>query len=186
MDDAKIIALYFERSESAITETSRKFGAYLNQIAYHILRCREDTEEVVSDTYMTAWNTIPPAVPTVLKHFLSRITRNLALDRLDYLTAKCRSTHLDVLLSELEDCLPDSRGSAEEMLEAKQLGLALNSFLNSLSREDCRIFLNRYYYGLTIPEVAEKYGLSPRKVKYRLSCLRRQLRTHLSREGIAV
>ena len=186
MDDAKIIQLYFDRCESAIAETSKKFGAYLNQVAYNILRCREDTEEVVSDTYMTAWNTIPPAMPTVLKHFLSRITRNLALDRLDYLTAKCRSTHLDVLLSELEDCLPDLRGSAEEMMEAKQLGISLNHFLETLNREDCRIFLNRYFYGLTIAEVAEKFHLSQRHVKYRLSCLRKQLRSHLSREGITV
>ena len=186
MDDDKIIQLYFARSESAIAETSGKFGAYLNQVAWNILRCREDTEEVVSDTYMAAWNAIPPAVPRVLKHFLSRITRNLALDRLDYLTAKCRSTHLDVLLSELEDCLPDLRGSAEEMLQAKQLGICLNRFLATLSREDCRIFLNRYYYGLTIPEVSEKYGIPPRTIKYRLTCLRRQLRTYLEKEGIPV
>lgn len=186
MDDAKIIQLYFERSESAIAETSAKFGAYLNQVAFHILRSREDTEEVVSDTYMAAWNSIPPAVPRVLKHFLSRITRNLALDRLDYLTAKCRSSHLDVLLSELEDCLPDIRGSAEELLEAKLLGMSLNRFLSTLSREDCGIFLNRYYYGLTIPEVAEKYGIPQQTIKYRLNRLRRQLRTHLEKEGITV
>ena len=186
MDDAKIIQLYFERNESAIAETSRKFGAYLNQVAFHILRSREDTEETVSDTYMAAWNAIPPAVPRVLKHFLSRITRNLALDRLDYLTAKCRSTHLDVLLSELEDCLPEIRGSAEEMLEAKQIGISLNRFLATLSLEDCRILLNRYYFGLTIPEVAEKCNIPQRTVKYRLSCLRRQLRTHLEKEGITV
>lgn len=186
MEDTQIIQLYFARSESAIENTAEKYGPYLNQVAFNILRCAEDTEEVVEDTYMAAWNTIPPTVPTVLKHFLSRITRNLAFSRLDYLTAKRRSTHLDILLSELDDCLPDRRGSAEDMWEARQLGLSLNRFLETLDRTDCRIFLNRYYYGLTIAEIANKYGLSERKVKYRLSCLRKDLRTQLTREGIAV
>lgn len=186
MDDTQIIQLYFDRSEAAIVCTANKYGAYLNQVAFNILRCREDTEEVVDDTYLAAWNAIPPTVPAVLKHFLSRITRNLALDRLDYLTARCRSSHLNILLSELEDCLPDRRGSAEDMLEAKQLGQSLNRFLESLDHSDCRIFLNRYYYGLSIAEVSRKCGIPERKVKYRLSCLRKQLRTHLNKEGIRV
>ena len=88
MDDAKIIKLYFQRSESAIGETAKKFGAYLNQVAYNILRCREDTEEIVSDTYVAAWNSIPPTVPSSLKHYLTRITRNLSFDRMDYLSWK--------------------------------------------------------------------------------------------------
>ena len=87
MDDTQIIGLYFSRSESAIAETAKKYGAYLNQVAYNILRCREDTEEIVEDTYLAAWNAIPPTKPNVLKHFLSRITRNLAFTRLDYNTA---------------------------------------------------------------------------------------------------
>lgn len=186
MEDTQIIELYFNRCESAIMQTAQKYGSYLNQVAFNILRCPEDTEEIVEDTYLAAWNAIPPAVPVVLKHFLSRITRNLAFSRLDYLTAKRRSAHLDVLLSELEDCLPDSRGSAEDILEAKELGTCLNRFLETLDRTDCRIFLNRYYYGRTIPEIAERYDIPQRRVKYRLSCLRKELRTHLSREGIMV
>jgi len=186
MEDTQIIQLYFDRSEAAIACTADKYGPYLNQVAFQILRCREDTEEVVDDTFLAAWNDIPPTIPTVLKHFLSRITRNLAFDRLDYLTAQRRSSHLDILLSELEDCLPDRRGSAEDMLEARELGRSLNRFLETLSRSDTQIFLNRYYYGLTIAEVAAKYSISQRHVKYRLSCLRKQLRTHLNREGITL
>ena len=186
MEDSEIIGLYHSRSEDALSETAQKYGGYCRSIAWNILGNVLDTEETLNDTWLAAWNSIPPQKPRRLNVYLGRITRNLALDRLDYLTAKCRSTHLDVLLSELEDCLPDIRGSAEEMLQAKQLGICLNRFLATLSREDCRIFLNRYYYGLTIPEVSEKYGIPPRTIKYRLTCLRRQLRTYLEKEGIPV
>lgn len=186
MDDTRIIDLYFTRNESAIEETAKKFGPYLNQVAYNILRCREDTEEVVDDTYIAAWNTIPPTVPAVMKHFLSRITRNLAFSRLDHLTAKKRNTHMDVLLSELDECLPDHRSSMDELMEARQIGISLNRFLDNLDHTDCRIFVSRYYYGLTIEEIARKLGISQRKVKYRLSCLRKGLRKQLLKEGITV
>ena len=186
MDDTQIIELFFSRSETAITETAVKYGPYLNQVAYHILRSREDTEEIVEDTYLAAWNAIPPTKPDVLKHFLSRITRNLSFSRLDYLNAKCRDGHMSVLLSELEECIPDQRSSLEAKWEAKELGTALNRFLETLNRTDCRIFLCRYYYNLTIGEIAQKYDLPQRRVKYRLSILRKQLRKHLDMEGIAI
>lgn len=186
MDDTQIIDLYFSRSESAIAETARKYGFYLNQVAYNILRCREDTEEIVEDTYYAAWNAIPPSRPQVLKHFLSRITRNLSFTRLDYLNAGKRDKHMAILLSELDECIPDHRSSVEERWEAKQLGLSLNRFLESLNQADCRIFLCRYYYNLSIPEVSRKYGIPERSVKYRLSLLRKQLRRHLSKEGVVL
>lgn len=186
MEDTEIINLYFSRSESAIGETAGKYGAYLNQVAYNILRCREDTEEVVEDTYFAAWNAIPPERPRILKHFLSRITRNLSFDRLDYITAKRRDVHMITLLSELDACLPDEGGSVEAAMEAKQIGESLNCFLSELDKLDCAVFVNRYYYSMTISEIAEKYALTERNVKYRLSCLRRQLRNVLDREGITV
>lgn len=186
MDDTQIIDLYFGRCEGAIAETARKYGAYLNQVAYRILRSREDTEEIVDDTYLAAWNAIPPARPVVLKHFLSRITRNLSFTRLDYLTAKQRSSHMAVLLSELEDCLPDHRGDMEALWESRQIGTVLSRFLETLDTAQCRIFLRRYYYNWTLAEIAEAYGLTQRNVKYRLSCMRKQLRGKLEREGITV
>lgn len=186
MDDTQIIDLYFGRSESAIAETAAKYGAYLNQVAYNILRCREDTEEIVEDTYLSAWNAIPPTRPLVLKHFLSRITRNLSFTRLDYITAKRRNGHMAVLLSELDECIPDYRSETEAVWETKQIASSLNRFLDTLTTEDCRIFLCRYYYNMTLSEVAEKYGLPQRNVKYRLSVMRKRLRKHLDREGISV
>ena len=186
MDDANIIKLYFQRSESAIRETAKKYGAYLNQVAYNILRCREDTEEIVSDTYVAAWNSIPPTVPSSLKHYLSRITRNLSFDRMDYLTAGRRNSHMNILLSELEGCLPDPQSSMEEQWETREIGQSLNRFLGTLCPEDCRVFLARYFYGQTIREIAVSYGLSKSNAKYRLSSIRRKLRTHLEKEGITV
>ena len=186
MDDTQIIQLYFSRSETAIEQTASKYGPYLNQVAFNILRCREDTEEIVEDTYLAAWNAIPPTVPAVLKHFLSRITRNLAFTRLDYLTAKRRDSHMDILLSELNECFPDRRGSAEDIWEAKQLGKMLNSFLETLDHADCRVFLCRYYYGMTIGEIANKHCIPQRKVKYKLSCVRDKLRRYLQKEGVIV
>lgn len=186
MDDTKIIDLYFSRSESAIAETAKKYGAYLNQIAFNILRCHEDTEEIVEDTYFAAWNTIPPSRPLVLKHFLSRITRNLSFDRLDYNTAKRRSRHMTVLLSELDACIPDRQGNVETAWETHQIGTALNRFVDTLNRTDLQVFLCRYYYNMTVMEIADKYQLSQRNVKYRLSCLRKMLRKHLDKEGVAV
>ena len=186
MDDTQIIELYFGRSESAIFETAKKYGAYLNQISYNILRCREDTEEIVEDTYLVAWNAIPPTRPLALRHFLSRITRNLSFNRLDYLTAKQRNSHMAVLLSELEDCVEDTVQNPEEQYQAGEIAKVINRFLKNLSAEECRIFLCRYFHSMTIPEIAEKYGLKQRTVKYRLSLLRKSLKTQLEKEGIFV
>lgn len=186
MDDTQIIDLYFRRRESAIGETAKKYGPYLNQVAYNILRSREDTEEIVDDTYLAAWKAIPPTRPQVLKHFLSRIARNLSFNRLDYLTAKRRNGHMTLLLSELEECIPDHRSDPAALWEEKYTARVLNRFLGTLETQDCRIFLCRYYYNLTLAEIAGKYSLPQRHVKYRLSCVRKKLQEHLDREGICI
>ena len=186
MEDTRIIALYLSRQEAAIGETAKKYGGYINRIAYNILRCREDTEEIASDTYLAAWNAIPPEFPRVLKHFLSRIARNLAFDRLDYITAKRRDVHMITLLSELDACLPDPRSDVEAAVDAKLVAGSVNRFLSQLDKKDCAVFLSRYYYSMAISEIADKLGLTERNVKYRLSCLRQKLRKQLEREGINV
>lgn len=186
MEDTEIIELYFQRREAAVEETAKKYGGYLNQVAYNILSSREDTEEIVSDTYLAAWNTIPPQRPRVLRHFLSRITRNMALDRLDYRLAGRRNDHMVMVLSELEECIPDRRNDLEEILETKAIGEVLNRFLAAQSREDCALFLERYYYSMTVAEIGMRHGMTEGVVKYRLSTLRKKLRGCLNREGIAV
>ena len=182
MVDSKIIDLYFERSDKAIEETSIKYGGYLNQIAYNILRDPSDTEEIVNDTYLGAWNAIPPTRPNSLKHYLSRITRNLSFNRLDYILAGKRNA----LIVELDECIPDKYSDIESILEAKEIGLLLNSFLAVLDRKNCAIFLARYYYSYTIKEIADDYDLSQRQVKYRLLKLREGLRGYFEKEGVTL
>lgn len=180
MEDTEIIALYLERSEAAIRETDRKYKALLYWLSYRILRDGCDAEEVVDDTYLGAWNAIPPTMPDSLKHFLSRIARNLSLDRLDYrLAGKRRAQFV-----ELDECIPDPRRSVEKTWEAKELGELLNRFLGTLERRDCAIFLGRYYYAHSVGELAGRYGLTKRQVKYVLSRTRRGLREQFEREGV--
>ena len=182
MEDSGIVELYFARSEVAIQETGKKYGAYLNSIAYNILRNLYDTEEIVNDTYMAAWNTIPPTKPNNFKHFLSRITRNLSFDRMDYLNAGKRHA----LFVEMDECIPDRRSDVEEIWEAKEIGIVLNDFLGTLDRRTCAVFLARYYYAYSTSEVAEQYGLSVRQVKYLLTKIRSDLRSFFEEHGVMI
>ena len=184
MEDTEIIKLFFAREPSAIRETANKYGAYLRKMAGNILRNAEDAEEVVNDTYFRVWNAIPPEQPTVLRHYLSRITRNLAFDRLRHDAAQSREAHTVALAEEFDECLPDSRGSAEDILEARELGAHINRFLARLDKTDRGILISRFYYAEPIRCIAEKFGLTQRQAKYRLSCLRRDLKNYLEREGV--
>ena len=184
MEDTQIVALFFSRSEEAISETSRKYGGYLKTIACNILPNSQDAEEILNDVYLAAWNSIPPKSPPVLKCYLSRIVRNLCFKKIEYLTAAKRGGNADMLLSELEECIPDTRKNMEELLEAKELGRRLNRFLGTLEPGDRMLFLSRYYYAMTAPELAEKYGCSVRQVKYRLGKMRKELKHTLQKEGM--
>lgn len=180
MEDSEIIELYFARSELAIWKTDKKYGDYLHQVAYHILRSLCDTEEIINDTYMGAWKAIPPTRPDSLKYFLSRITRNLSFDRLDYLNAGKRHA----LFVEMDECIPDRKSDMEEIWEAKEIGAVLNKFLDTLDRKNCAVFVARYYYAYSVDELAEQYALSKRQVKYILSKTRKQLRAYFEEEGV--
>ena len=182
MEDSGIVELYFERSETAIHETGKKYGAYLQQVAYNILRNLDDTEEVINDTYMATWNAIPPTKPDNFKHFLSRITRNLSFDRLDYLNAGKRHA----LFVEMDECIPDRRNDLEDIWEAREIGRMLNQFLKTLDHRSCAVFLARYYYSYSINELAEQYALSNRQVKYLLSKTRSKLRSFFEKEGVVI
>ena len=186
MEDSKILELYWSRDEQAITETRASYGVPLLALANRILSSREDSEETVSDTFLRTWQTIPPERPKDFLAFLRRICRNLAFDRLDYITAKRRDVHMITLLSELDACLPDPRSDVEAVVDAKLAAGSVNRFLSQLDKKDCAVFLSRYYYSMAISEIADKFGLTERNVKYRLSCLRQKLRRQLEKEGISV
>lgn len=178
MEDEQIVELYFARSEKAIQATSDKYGSYLNQIAYNILQNSSDTEEIVNDTYLGAWNAIPPTKPDSLRHFLSRITRNLAFTRLDYKLAGKRYA----LLEELDECIPDYTAGPEQQSEINELASILNRFLGTLKPIDCAVFLARYYYSYSLSEIAVRYDMTERHAKYLLAKLRSQLHNYLDKE----
>ena len=182
--DSEIIALYWKRDEEALQETEAAYGSRLHVLADQILRCREDAQECVSDTYLRAWEVIPPQKPVYLFAFLAKICRNLALDVLDRRNAAKRSARIVTLTLELEQCIPDP--AVEKHLEGQELGQLLNRFLEGLSRENRRIFLRRYWYADTILQIAERYQISESKVKTQLHRTREKLRQFLQKEGIDV
>ena len=186
MEDDKIVELYFERSEEAIQATDKKYGTHLSQLAYNILHSLSDTEEIVNDTYFNAWNSIPPTKPTTLKHFLSRITRNLSFNRLDYILSKKRTADVEALGGELDECLPDFHNSMEEAWKAKEIGSSLNCFLANLEKTSCSVFLSRYFYGQTIREISKEYRLPEHKVKYILTKTRTSLKLWLEKDGVVI
>lgn len=183
MDDQEILALFLQRDEQAIEELHAKYGAYLGTIAFRVLEDQSAAEEVVNDTLLAVWNRVPPEKPRVLRHYISRIARNLALKKLEYAAAAKRSGEALCSLDELAECLSGNEQSTESCLEEKELGAEISAWLRSLSAEDRRIFILRYYYMLPIKEIGEKCNLPERRVKYRLSALREALKTHLEQKG---
>ena len=184
MEDAKIIDLYFARSEDAICQTDAVYGRKLFCLAERILHDAQDSEESVSDTYMKTWETIPPTRPAYFYAYLAKICRFFALSKLDWKTAAKRKAEVVSLTEEMALCIPDQRREAE--MAAKDIGRAMNEFLGSLSQESRVIFLRRYWFCDTIAEIAGRYGISESKVKMRLHRTRNQLADFLRKEGIPV
>ena len=183
-EDQKIIDLYWNRSENAITETAVKYGRYCTSIAYGILKSREDAQECVSDAYLMAWNAIPPRRPADLGTYLGKITRNLSIDRLRTRSREKRGGgEVDVALEELEDCIAGS-DTAEGTLQRKELQAALNRFLETLPERERAFFVSRYWYLRSVGEIAEKTGLSAGSVKTQLCRTRKKLRFFLEKEDL--
>ena len=184
MDDSQIIALFFSRNEDAIRHTDDTYGRRLFYLAERIVRNDPDAEESVNDTYMRAWDTIPPQKPKHLFAYLAKICRHFALDRLDWNNAAKRKAEVVSLTQEMALCIPDSRWNRE--LEARELGRLLDTFLRTLTPENRMVFLRRYWYVDTIAEIAARYGISESAVQMRLSRTRDKLRVYLEMEGINV
>ena len=185
MEDAEIIDLYWRRDQRAIDETHGKYGGFLTSIAWNILRSHGDAEECVNDTYLRTWNAIPPARPAAFRAWLGRIVRNLSLDRWKRSGAQKRNAGAEVLLGELEDCVPFPRGT-EQTLEDREIAVLISAFLRSLPWERRVIFLRRYWYGQDIGEIAEALHCGAGKVKSSLFRTRKALRAYLEQEGIAL
>lgn len=185
MDDKVIIELYWERAETAISETAAKYGGYCYTIAYNILSNKEDSEESVNDTYMAAWNTMPPKRPKLLAAFLGKMTRYISLDRWKNRTALKRGGgEVPLVLDELEECISGKDSIEEEYLQ-KEFAKALNQLLESLPEAERKVFLCRYWYMDSIEDIAEHFSFSEGKVISMLYRTRRKLRKMLEEEGIA-
>lgn len=183
VEDSKIVDLYWERSEQAISETQNKYGHYCLSIARNILPTREDAQESVNDTYLAAWNAMPPNRPSVLSTFLGKLTRRISIDRWRILSADKRGGGNTALaLEELAECIPGG-SDPEAEVETKELASTIGSFLDTLSSTERQIFLMRYFDLTNIQNISSKFNMSPSKVKSMLFRIRNKLREHLEKEG---
>lgn len=186
MEDKNIIKLYFERSETAIAETAAKYGKLLYTIANNILYNEEDTEECVNDTYLKAWEVIPPQIPEKLAAFLGKITRNLAISRYRHNSSKKRGGgQVEYALEELAECIPD-KNTTEQAISDKLFLERMNAFLEELPAEKRKIFMQRYWYLRKVSEIAEEFSMSESKVKMILHRTRNTLKAVLEKEGIVL
>ena len=183
MDDCTIVDLYWQRSPQAIYETQTKYAHYCFSIASNILPLREDAEESVNDTYMAAWNAMPPNRPAVLSTFLGKLTRRISIDRWRKLSAGKRGGGVVPLaLEELGECIPDG-SDPETALEAKELASAISKFLRTLSFTERGVFLMRYFDLAKLQDIESKFNLTNGKVKSMLHRTRIKLRLYLQKEG---
>lgn len=186
MSDSDIIVLYWGRNESAISETARQYGGYCYSIAYNILGSKEDSDECVNDTWLKAWNAIPPQRPNKLSSFLGRITRNLSFDKYKAIAAKKRGGgEIMLAINELEECV-QSAGTVEQVITDAELGKIINRFLHTLPERECNVFLSRYWYGNPLSKIATIFSMKENNVKASLFRSRVKLKAYLEKEEIFI
>ena len=184
MDDIQIIDLFFDRNEQAIQETDAKYGRLCFSVANKILDSNEDSEECVNDTYLRAWNEIPPTRPNHFSAFLCRITRILSLKKLEFSNAMKRTPSIVVSFEELEGVLQDERIAPGT--EAVELGVLISNFLRREKADARNVFLRKYLFFDTVEEIAERFGMNENTIKSMLFRTRNRLREYLRKEGIEV
>lgn len=186
MEDSQIVSLYLNRDEAAIHATAEKYGARLRGIAQNLLEDVQTAEECENDTYLAAWNSIPPHTPhSYLFAYLARITRHIALDRCKERSRLKRSGQLVALTREMEQCIPSAH-SPEKILDARMLGASISSFLRTVNEEQRGIFLRRYWYLDSVSDIAARFSISRSKVKTSLFRTRNELKKYLKKEDILV
>ena len=184
MEDSQIVELYWQRDEQAIGETSRKYVRYCYTIAYNILSSKEDADESVNDTYMTAWERIPPYRPAVLSAFLGKLTRRISLNLRRYRTREKRGGgEVPLALEELAECIPAGH-DVEEAVEEQVLAAAISRFLAALPETERDVFVCRYWFLTPVAELARRFGFSESKTKSMLFRTREKLKKELGKEGL--
>ena len=183
LSDEKIIELYFARNEQAIAESSDKYGAYCNKVAYNILADSQVSEECVNDTWLNAWNAIPPQKPSILRAFLAKITRNLAINRYNAAAAEKRGGgETALVLDELSEVV-GSGDNPEDSVAAGELAGAINAFLRTLPWRERSIMIRRYFGLDSVDSIAQFYSMTPGNVSFLLHRSRGKLREYLKKEG---
>ena len=186
MDDHEIVDLYWQRDEHAIEATAAKYESYCMKISQNILSDRADSEENVNDTYLHAWQAMPPQRPAILSAFLGKIARNLALNRYKARSAQKRQGDVFALsLDELDDCAP-ALSSPDDEAMAAELGRSISAFLRTLPEETRNIFLRRYWYCDATADIAKRYGIGESKVRVTLHRMRTKLKAYLEKEGVCL
>lgn len=183
MEDSKIIDLFFLRSDMAIAELEKKYGALCKKLAFRILNNTQDAEECVNDAYLAVWSNIPPNRPDPLRAYLCRIVRNLSIKKYKVNTAEKRNSFYDISLEELAECIP-ARETVEDQWKAKELGKELDAFLGTLDQKSRILFLRRYWYSESLAELASEFQITEHNAAVRLSRIRAKLRKYLSKEDI--
>lgn len=183
MDDAKIVQLYWDRNEQAIPATAEKYGNYCTSIARNILGNREDAEECVNDTYLNAWNSMPPHRPGVLSAFLGKLVRNLSFNRYKHNTADKRGgSQTKVVLDEIAEIVSDA-ADLEQEIDRRELIRAIDTFLSALSTDKRGIFVRRYWYFDNVADIASRFGMTENNVSVSLNRLRLKLHRYLLERG---
>lgn len=182
MEDKKIVELYFARDELAVTATQEKYGTLLKSLAVKILGDSESAEECLNDAYLALWSSIPPESPENLRAYSCKIVRNLAFKRLRYSLAEKRSVHSEVPLDELEASLSD--GASQDAFSDVDFSILLNEFLGELKPESRKVFLKRYFFFDTVPEIAHDLGISESKVKSLLFRARSKFKSHILKKEV--
>ncbi len=183
MEDSRIIALYWERSADAIMESREKYGGYCFAVAHHILDNDEDSEECVNDTWLNAWNAMPPHHPNVLRMFFAKITRRIAFDRYKQSSAQKRGRgEIPKALDELAECVGVETDLDGELI-AQELAECIRAFLRSLPEREGNLFLRRYFFTESLEEIGKRYGLTCNHVAVLLGRVRKKLKKRLIEEG---
>ncbi len=185
MEDNQIVELYLARNEQAISESDKKYGTYCKYIAKNVLTLEEDAEECVNDTFLTAWNRIPPVIPECLKAFLGRISRDIAITKYRANHAQKRYAGVELMLSELEECLPAEK-TVESELDMKELSRVINEWLSGLSETDRVLFVKRYFHGVSVKRLAFECGTNQNNMAQKFFSLRKSLKNTLDKEDIVV
>ncbi|MBE6609003.1 MAG: sigma-70 family RNA polymerase sigma factor [Ruminococcaceae bacterium] len=183
MNDERIIELFFERSEEAVSALNEKYGRICHTLSYNIVGNNQDAEECVNDAYLGAWNAIPPARPNPLLAFICKIVRNISLKRYEKNTAAKRNSRYDVALEELENCLSSSTEIDSEISE-NELTKIIEAFLDTLVKENRVIFLRRYWFSDSYADIAKQVGLTEKNVSVRLTRIRKELREYLTEREV--